>query len=85
MTPTPPTADEMAALGLAARILLACDERDLGQVARLVGSDARPALDAVILLAGVLAHGLYGEQVRDALTGIATAADLDAIGREVTG
>ncbi|GGR78521.1 hypothetical protein GCM10010169_23370 [Micromonospora fulviviridis] len=85
MNQPPPTADEMAALGLAARILLACDERDLDQVARLVGSDPRPALDAMILLAGVLAHGLYDDRVTEALSSMVTAADLDAIGREVTG
>lgn len=81
----PPTGEEMAALGLAARILLAHDDGDSDQVAHLVNTDPDAAVHGLIIMSGALAAERYGEQVRECLTSVATAADLDAIGREVTG
>ncbi len=78
-------AAQLAEYGLAARILLAADAGDRDQVAALLTADPDAAVSALISLAGALAHQAYGDHARHALASVATAADIDAIGREATG
>ncbi|KAB1933432.1 hypothetical protein F8271_24355 [Micromonospora sp. ALFpr18c] len=78
-------AAELAALGLAARILLAYDDADADQMVRLVNTDPDAALNAITAFAAALALKVYGLDLRQALNSVATAADLDDIGRQVTG
>ncbi|MFF5201750.1 hypothetical protein ACFY3B_19325 [Micromonospora parva] len=79
-------AEIVEAYGLAARILLAFAADDLDQVTALVDADLNLALISLITLAAGLATNVYGQDgVQGALHYIATAADLDDIGRRVTG
>ncbi|WBC13446.1 hypothetical protein O7600_20160 [Micromonospora sp. WMMA1998] len=84
---TGPTDDaaQLAEHGLAARILLAYLDGDPDHVGELVNADPNAAMNAVIALAGGLAATAWGPRAQVALRSISTAADLDAIGREVTG
>lgn len=85
MTTTPAEGGSVAAVGLAARILLAYADGDHDQVHQMLNADPGAAILALITLAGSLAEHIWEDGTRAALAELAINADLDGLGREVTG